>query len=268
MKKKIVAAVSIALLVCLTLVMSGCEDLFGSHKRRNGGGGGDNTTVPNPPASVSATAVSTTSISVTWSSVSGATSYTVWRNSTAGGTFSKVGTVNSTSFTDSGLSPNTTYYYRVCSVNSKGESDLSDYSSATTQSAVVPGSSSSNAITIPVGGDGINGSFPAGLDAVWYKITYSGIGGLVGYDKDYNSFYTGDIVIDVFNSSLTQMQGPIYVGNEFLKNDTWYGIDIGAGATTGTWIYANNWSGTCYVKVRPYNNSNSNKGTFCLYFVN
>ena len=77
----------------------------------SGGGGG---TVPGAPTGLSGTA-SSSSVSLSWSAASGATSYSVYRNGT------KVGSPTGTSYTDSGLSANTTYSYQVSASNSAGE---------------------------------------------------------------------------------------------------------------------------------------------------
>lgn len=77
----------------------------------SGGGGG---TVPGAPTDLSGTA-SSSSVGLSWSAASGATSYSVYRNGT------KVGSPTGTSYTDSGLSANTTYSYQVSASNSAGE---------------------------------------------------------------------------------------------------------------------------------------------------
>jgi hypothetical protein len=87
---------------------------------------------PSAPSSVSASAQSSSSITVSWSTVSGASGYRVYRSSSSSGTYSQTGEVYTTSHTDTGLSPNTTYYYKVSAYNSGGESARSSYASATT----------------------------------------------------------------------------------------------------------------------------------------
>ena len=64
------------------------------------------------PASVTATAASSTSVSISWPAVANATGYQVQRSS-GGGTFTQVGTPSGTSFTDSTAAPGTAYLYRV-----------------------------------------------------------------------------------------------------------------------------------------------------------
>lgn len=64
-------------------------------------------------SSVSAKASSNSKIKISWSSVSGATSYKVYRATSKSGTYSYVGSSKSLSYTDSGLNSGTTYYYKV-----------------------------------------------------------------------------------------------------------------------------------------------------------
>ncbi len=79
----------------------------------------DNTTEPPPPppaltapAGVAGTSPSPTSIRVTWSAVTGATSYEVDR-ATGTGAFAAAGTVTATELVVSNLSPETDYRFRV-----------------------------------------------------------------------------------------------------------------------------------------------------------
>jgi hypothetical protein len=86
------------------------------------------------PDTVTATAVSNTRISVSWTSVPGAFKYFVFQ-STAGGAFNFIGTVlePSTSLLSTGLLPNTTYSYQIVAVDTGGaESPPSAPVSATT----------------------------------------------------------------------------------------------------------------------------------------
>jgi hypothetical protein len=64
------------------------------------------------PGGVTVSATGPTAVSVSWTAVSGATSYSVERAG-ATGDFSSAGTVSITSFTDTGLAPETDYRYRV-----------------------------------------------------------------------------------------------------------------------------------------------------------
>ena len=63
---------------------------------------------------------------LTWNTVSGATSYKVYRATSQNGTYSLLGTVTATSYTNTGAKAGTTYYYKVKAVNSAGESAYSN----------------------------------------------------------------------------------------------------------------------------------------------
>lgn len=94
--------------------------------------------VPSAPEELSASASGKT-ISLSWTSVSNADSYNIYRSSAAGGTYNKIGTSASASYDDSNLNYSTTYYYKVSAVNSKGESTKSSAASATTGSVPTGG---------------------------------------------------------------------------------------------------------------------------------
>ena len=63
---------------------------------------------------------------LTWNAVSGAASYKVYRATSQNGTYSLLGTVTTTSYTNTGAKAGTTYYYKVKAVNSAGESAYSN----------------------------------------------------------------------------------------------------------------------------------------------
>jgi hypothetical protein len=88
--------------------------------------------VPATVATLTATATSTSTVLVTWAPSSGATQYELERSTNIAAGFVRIATVNGTSFTDSGLAPNTTYLYRVRAINSGGASGYSPIDHATT----------------------------------------------------------------------------------------------------------------------------------------
>jgi titin len=95
------------------------------------------TTPLNPPTGLTATAVSTTQITLSWTDHSQSEDgYSIERKS-PGGDFVQTGTIgpNTTTFSDSGLSPSTTYTYRVRAFSSTaGNSQYSNEASVTTPS--------------------------------------------------------------------------------------------------------------------------------------
>ncbi|WP_445025888.1 chitinase [Streptomyces sp. SAS_270] len=93
----------------------------------DGGGGGDPApTIPAAPAGLAVASTTSSSVSLSWNTVSGATGYNVYRDGT------KVTAVTGTSATDSGLAASTSYSFRVTATNSAGESAKSTAVTGTT----------------------------------------------------------------------------------------------------------------------------------------
>jgi hypothetical protein len=109
---------------------------------------GSITTAPTAPTGLAAT-VGNGAVTLTWDSGGGATSYTVSRGATSGGPFTAIGTVTSpapTTFTNTGLTNGTTYYYVVSGTNSIGASPNSAPVAAT---PLVPPTFTSSAAASP-----------------------------------------------------------------------------------------------------------------------
>jgi fibronectin type 3 domain-containing protein len=87
---------------------------------------------PAAPTGLTATP-GNTQVALAWNASSGATSYNVKRATVSGGPYAIVASPTSTSYTDSGLTNGTTYYYVVSAVNTGGESAASSQVSATPQ---------------------------------------------------------------------------------------------------------------------------------------
>jgi hypothetical protein len=101
------------------------------------GGGGGGGTAPSAPTNLTATAASSSEINLSWTGSVGAASYSVYRSTTSGLTPSSsnqiASGVTATSYSDTGLSTSTTYYYVAEAVNSFGSSGPSKQASAATQ---------------------------------------------------------------------------------------------------------------------------------------
>lgn len=94
-------------------------------------GGGETPTVPAAPAGLTATA-GNAQVALSWAASSGATSYNVKRATTSGGPYTTVAAgVAAASYTDTGLTNGTTYYYVVSAANGAGESANSAQVAAT-----------------------------------------------------------------------------------------------------------------------------------------
>lgn len=100
-------------------------------------------TIPATPAQLTATTASSTSINLTWSAVGGATRYALERK-TGNGAFAAIGGNNltTTSYTDTALSPSTSYTYRVSAVNALGSSSPRESATLTTPASPVSNPSS------------------------------------------------------------------------------------------------------------------------------
>jgi fibronectin type 3 domain-containing protein len=131
-------------------------------------------TVPSAPLGVTASAGSG-SVTVSWSAPatnggSPVTGYNVYRGTSPGGESGTpvAANVATTSFTDTGLTNGTTYYYKVAAVNAAGTSPQSGEASATPRApsaaayigrvGSATASSSRTTTSVPVGGSGV----PAG----------------------------------------------------------------------------------------------------------
>ncbi len=168
---------------------------------------------PSAPTNVSATA-GDGEVTISWDNVSGAISYNIYGATSSGvskDTYKgKIEDIYSTSYTHTGLTNGTTYYYIVTAENSYGESGESEVVSAT-PSAVGTNTSPTASITSPT-----DGSTFTGRDT----ITFSG----TGEDAEDGSL-TGDSL--VWTSST---DGEIGTGTSFEKSD----LSVGAHTITLT----------------------------------
>jgi chitinase len=100
----------------------------------DGGGGTDpGPTIPSAPGGLNVSGTTTSSVSLAWNTVSGATGYTVYRDGT------KVTAVSGTSATVTGLAASTSYSFQVTATNGAGESPKSAAVTGTTNKPSGPG---------------------------------------------------------------------------------------------------------------------------------
>jgi hypothetical protein len=83
------------------------------------------TTAPSAPSNLTGTAASSSQVNLTWTdNSSNESGFSVQRASSSSGPWSQVALagINATAHADTGLSPSTSYYYRLCATNSAGAS--------------------------------------------------------------------------------------------------------------------------------------------------
>ncbi len=176
-------------------------------------------TPPPAPTGLSASAAGQTQINLTWSASAGATSYNVLRSTTSGGPYSSVGSSATTSFSNTGLSCNTTYYYVVTASNGSCSSGNSAQAQATT--AACTGNVLGNGVPVT----GISGA--TGSQQLWTMSVPSGASNL----QFQTSGGTGDVDLYVrFGSAptLSTYDCRPYLGS---NNETC----TFASPTAGTW---------------------------------
>lgn len=127
---------------------------------------GGSVTAPTAPTNLSATAASSSQIDLAWTDNSSNEDGFKIERSTDGTNFSQIATVgsNTVSYSSTGLSANTTYYYRVRAYNTGGDSNYSNTASATTRSATT----TTISLTATKGGKS-RGSIP--IDLAWSGAT-------------------------------------------------------------------------------------------------
>jgi titin len=105
---------------------------------------------PSKPSNLTAIANSTSEISLIWTDNSGNEDGFKLERKELGGTYAEIKTLaaNVTSYSDTGLGPNTTYYYRARAYNSFGNSDYSNEANTTTKPAGTAPSKPSNLTAI------------------------------------------------------------------------------------------------------------------------
>ena len=127
---------------------------------------------PSAPTAFTNTAQAGGSIVLNWSAVSGATSYTVRRSTTPGGPYTPIASLlTGTTYTDSGLTAGTTYYYVVDAANTGGEGAYSAQTSAVALPPI-PGAPT-NLVAAAASSTAVSLIWTAASDAATYTIKRS-----------------------------------------------------------------------------------------------
>jgi hypothetical protein len=192
------------------------------------------TTVPSAPAGLTATAVSSSGINLSWTAVTPPTnctisSYSVFRSTTSGFTPSssnQIGTVTSgTTFSDTGLTASTTYYYKVEAVDAAGSSAASAQASATT-------SASSGGFACHIAYS-ITNQWSGGFQTA-ITINNTGTTGITNWTLTW-SFANGQTITQLWNGTETQSGSNVTVTNLSYNGTIAAGGNYNGMGFTGTW---------------------------------
>jgi fibronectin type 3 domain-containing protein len=126
----------IFLMGLLWIQLAGCAGLSSGGGGTNGNSGGG-TTAPAAPTGFLATA-GNSQVSLSWNASTGATGYYVRRATVSGGPYTQIAVPTTNSYTNTGLTNGTTYYYVVSAFNSAGQSVDSNQASATPVAPATP----------------------------------------------------------------------------------------------------------------------------------
>lgn len=199
---------STVLVILAALFLQACGGSGGSGGGGGGGGGGN---PPPAPTGLTATA-GNQQVSLSWSASTGATSYNVKRGTVNGGPYTTASSPTTTSYSDTGLTNGTAYYYVVTAVNANGESGNSNQASATPASAGTPLTVTVNVLTNrhPISSYVYGGAFPqdaahitdSGLSVVrWGGNAASTYNWQLGTNNADNDYYFEDFAFSALNKS-------------------------------------------------------------------
>ena len=204
----------------LTDTGSGTANLSGWQLVVASGGGGS---APTAPTNLTATP-GTAQVALSWTASSGATSYSIYRGTSSGNEATTVATgVTGTTYTNTGLTNGTMYYYRITATNSSGTSGYSNEASATPTAGV----------TIPAAPTGLSAS-PGNAQV---SLSFTGSSGATSYNVYRGTTSGGETSIK------TGLTTTSYTDTG-LTNGTLYYYKVAAVNSAGTSGYSNEASAT------------------------
>jgi hypothetical protein len=202
---------------------------------------GSCTNVPSAPSGVRGTVASSSVINVSWTADTAPAncsinSYNVYRSTTSGFAPSSTNQVakgvTSTSYSDGGLQPSTTYYYVVKAVDSAGASAASAHASATT-AAASSGSGTGCHVNYA-----ITNRWQGGFQAA-VTIENTGSTALQNWTLTW-SFANGQTITNLWNGSKTQSGSNVIVRNLSYNGTIAAGGSYNGMGFTGTWNNSSN----------------------------
>jgi hypothetical protein len=204
----------------------------------SGGGSGSCSAAPSAPSGLAATASSSSVINLSWTADTAPanctiSSYNVFRSTTSGFTPSSsnqiASGVTTTSYSSTGLTASTTYYYKIEAVDSDGTSAASAQASATT-SASSGGGGGSSTCTVDYTISPQNSS--AFGSAITIKNT--GTTALTSWTLTW-TFANGQTVSSLWNGIETQSGANVTVKNESYNGSIATGGSLSGIGFNGTW---------------------------------
>ena len=132
-------------------------------------------TKPTIPTGLSAKTVSTSQIDLSWTAVSGATSYQVYRSTGTSTSYTRIAIVTAPAYSNKGLAPGTRYNYKVCAVKSGSIGGFTAVKTAYTKPATPTGFTAKTASTSQ-----INLAWNAVSGATQYQV-YRSVGASTAY---------------------------------------------------------------------------------------
>src|SRR5579862_4107532 len=199
------------------------------------GGGAQCSTAPSAPSGLRGTAASSSVINLSWNADTAPANctiagYNVYRSTTSGFTPSSgnqiASGVTATSYSDSGLSPSTTYYYKIEAVDAAGASGASAQAPATTPAA--GGGSAGCHVTYSI----VN-SWPGGFQAA-ISIQNTGSTAWSNWDLTW-TFVNGQTINGLWNGAANQSGAHVSVKNLNHNGAIPAGGSYNGIGFTGTW---------------------------------
>jgi hypothetical protein len=154
------------LIALLVVALAGC----GAYGTGNNGGGGSSTVPPVPVGLIAA--AGNAQVSLSWTASNGATLYYVKRSTTSGGPYTQISAPSATSYTDTGLTNGTRYFYVVSAYNSAGQSANSSEVNATPTAPATPPAAPAN-LQATAGNAKVSLSWTASSGATSYHVKRS-----------------------------------------------------------------------------------------------
>ncbi|WP_179195975.1 SpoIID/LytB domain-containing protein [Bacillus sp. OV166] len=153
------------------------------------------------PANLKAVASTYNSVNLSWSAVSGASGYEIYRSTSSTGTYTKIASTTSTSYSSTSLNTGTAYYYKVRAYKTVTPSAYSGYSSVVSAKPVLATPSSAKAASSAY--NSIKTSWTAVSGASGYEV-YRATSSTGSY------YYAGSTTSTIFNNSGLVTNTPYY----------------------------------------------------------